>query len=395
MTPEQKPQTLATIPRLTLRREDTGPALVSEFITECRNRGLSQATITRYSHVGQEFFQQCGMSPREVRPRDVRAYLAWMSERGATDHTLYQALAALRSMFRFAEAFEIVPISPARSVQQRPYRRNIPKPLSEDEINRLIEAATKPRDRALLYFMYATGCRISEVANAKIEDVNWDARTVRVIGKGDKQRLAPLNARAIESLRLIIGNRKDGPIFESYPARRVRQPSTRAVLPVLTREEAEAASAAFAKQHQLRGGSMFLWKPYKLWVFAWRERVDGQLRNRRKYIGRVFPRKLRPVTARPQTKPERGLGIPGLRGIIYRLARTAGLGHVYPHRLRHSFATHLLDHNADLFTIKELMGHASISTTQIYAHVSQTKVRETLERCHPHWKATEDAKDEN
>lgn len=364
----------ARIPQHTMsalaRRSDDGIALVSEFLVDCRNRGLSASSLTRYGYIGKEFFEQFpSLRPSEIKPRDIRAYLARMFERGATEHTLCQALSALRSIFRFAEAFEIVPVSPARAVQQRPYRRNLPKPLSEDEINRLIEATTNPRDRACTEFFYSAGCRIAEVAAARVENVNWDARMVLITGKGNKQRFVPLSRRAVDSLKAYVGSRSKGWLFQSFDCVK-KVPDLKVV--------------------RRRGG-------VKEWVIRRQEpheRNGGRITIVTHVLGRIDQvspeeayRKAVELTRRHQAS-EKPMSISMIRQVIYRAARKAGLGHVTPHQLRHSFATHLHDHGADIFTIKELLGHADISTTSIYTHVSQASMRETLKQCHPHWKGT-------
>lgn len=358
-------------PRTALaRRSDDGLALASEFLTDCKNRGLAESSIRRYGYICRDFFQQfASLKPSEIKPRDIRAYLAWMSERGATEHTLCQALSALRSIFRFAEAFEVVLVSPARAVQQRPYRRNLPKPLSEEQINRLIEATRIPRDRALVEFFYSTGCRIAEVASARVEDVNWDSRTVRVIGKGDKQRYVVLNRRAADSLKAYVGGRSKGWLFQA-------QDSVRKVPDIEVVKRANGVREWVVRRtepHERNGG-----RPTMV------TRVLGA-------VDRVSPEEAHAKAVeltRRATISDQPMSRNQIRVVIYRAARAAGLGHVHPHQLRHSFATHLLDNGADIFTIKELLGHAELSTTAIYTHVSQTKMRETLERCHPHWKGT-------
>lgn len=371
-----KPLLIATrIPQRTMsalaRRSNDGIALVSEFLADCRNRGLSASSLTRYGYIGKEFFEQfSSLRPSEIKPRDIRAYLAWLHDRGMTEHSINQALSALRSLFRFAEDFEIVPVSPARSVQPRPYKRNLPKPLGEDEINRLIEATTNPRDRALVEFLYATGCRRAEVVNVKVEDVNWDARTVLVTGKGNKQRFVPLNRRAVDSLKAYVGSRSKGWLFQARDCVR-KVPDIEVIRGRSGAREWRVRIFGFVEKNGIRSQTTIT-HPLG--------RVD-----------RVTPeeayRKAVELTRRAQTS-DKPMNKTSMYLLIRGIARRAGLGHVHTHQLRHTFATHLHDHGADIFTIKELLGHSDISTTSIYTHVSQTSMRKTLEQCHPHWKGT-------
>ncbi len=373
-TPEpERSDSTALAPREAITpRSENSLALLSYFLTDCAHRGLADSTITRYSQLGQEFFEHCpGLRPGEIKPRDIRAYLSWLVDRGVTEHTLQQALSALRSIFRFAEAFEIVSVSPARSVQQRRYKRSIPRPLSEEDIERLIDATTNLRDKAIVEFLYSTGCRISEAVGARIEEVSWSERTVRVIGKGDKMRLVPLSRRAIESLSKYLDMRDTGWLFQADAK------SPRAWR--LSQNQEGFWEARWREVTRMPDGtsearivSRTLGKTVEMSEHQAEDKIRSILSERRA--------ELQPVAA---NKP---LSKCCVRVAIDRAARAAGLGHVHPHQIRHSFATHLLDHGADIFTIKEFLGHADLSTTSIYTHVSQTKMRETLERCHPHWR---------
>ncbi|HEX5451763.1 MAG TPA: tyrosine-type recombinase/integrase, partial [Candidatus Limnocylindrales bacterium] len=184
---------------------------------------------------------------------------------------------------------------------------------SEAEVERLLAAAADlgPRDAALLELLYAAGLRISEALRIDLEDVSFDGAFVRVIGKGDRERLVPIGEVAIDALQTWLR----GP------------------------------RATLLEQHHVdpvRGGPVFL----------------GD-RGRR--------------LARQQAW-----------ATVHRAAAAAGLGgRVSPHTLRHSFATHLLEGGADLRIVQELLGHASISTTQLYTHLTGERIREVYARAHP------------
>jgi integrase/recombinase XerD len=197
--------------------------------------------------------------------------------------------------------------------------RYLPETLTIDDVERLLEAAgteddpapTRLRDRALLELLYAAGLRISEALGLDREDLSLDAAFVRVIGKGDKERLVPVGDVALGVLERWIG----GPRVGLLAAGHVQPP---------------------------RGGPLFL----------------GD-RGRR--------------LARQQAW-----------AAVKRAAAAAGLSdRVSPHTLRHSFATHLLEGGADLRIVQELLGHASISTTQLYTHLTGERIREVYARAHP------------
>jgi integrase/recombinase XerD len=191
--------------------------------------------------------------------------------------------------------------------------RLLPETLTPAEVERLLAAPPQDdlRDRALLELLYACGLRISEALQLDLEDLSLEGAFVRVIGKGDKERLVPVGEVAVEALRAWI----DGP---------------RALL--LERHHVAP----------IRGGPLFL------------------------------------------AGTGKRLGRQQAWSVVKRAAERAGLAaHVSPHTLRHSFATHLLEGGADLRIVQELLGHASISTTQLYTHVTGERIREVYARAHP------------
>ena len=362
-----------SLPQNRKPRARTAIDLLNEFLDNGkRERLYSPATVWRYRVVTGEFLNFIGeLDLALVRPRDIRAYLASMLERGASDQTLRQTLCALRSLFRYLEMCEVVAVSPARAVQTRRMRRRLPKPLSEDDVNKLIDSAENLRDKALIEFTYSSGCRIAEVAGARIENLNWSNRTVAVIGKGDKERLVPLGTRAIALLQSYLGTRTEGWLFQ-------------------------------AEGHHDQGGALLSVRRLGKWQGKWRENYafdpKGRLTwtDQTKLLGKMsevtreqakaeLARIVSSLPPRPRPTKAQPLTTRAIRDIVRKTALRAGLVHVSPHRLRHSFATHLHDHGADILTISRLLGHSSVATTQIYTDVSQKKARETLERCHPHW----------
>jgi len=374
-----KPNGLAIIPRHAIMlRCESGLALVADFLRECEYRGLVKATRTRYAHVCKEFFMHLGsLAPKAIRPRDVRAYLGWLMDRGASNHTLQQNLCAIRAMFRFAEAFEIVSVSPARAIQTRRYHRRLPKTLSEEEVNALIDSQENLRNKTLIVVFYSTGCRVAEAAGMRVRDLSWAQRSITVIGKGDKERIVPLNSRALRMLEEYLGDRKAVWLFQSEG-----QPDQRGkVTPCLNCRSNPCGQwkGVWRVNYSLEAGGKLTWrlKSRHLGKISEvsREQAQAQLE---KIVGTVPPRP-RPVKDAPLTTSQ-------IRWIIRKAGMKAGIGRVRPHMLRHSFATHLLDRGADIFTIATLLGHVSLNTTMIYTHVSMSKIQETLEKFHPHWR---------
>jgi integrase/recombinase XerD len=245
--------------------------------------------------------------------------------------SLRRRAASIRGFYRFAYGDELIETDLAGRIDLPRQSRLLPDPLDVEQTNRLLEASggspadgravddatTGPariRDRALLELLYAAGLRISEALNLDREDLSLDGGFVRVIGKGNKERLVPVGEVALDWLGRYLD--------QVRPAWLVFAERTGPVAP--------------------RGGPVF-------------------------------------VTARG-----RRLGRQAAWTIVKRAARDAGLSdRVTPHTLRHSFATHLLEGGADLRIVQELLGHASISTTQLYTHLTGERIREVYARAHP------------
>jgi integrase/recombinase XerD len=283
-------------------------------------RGLAPATIRAYRADLQDFAAARGTTPSWADGPDAALrYLAARTRRGRrTDPglaptSLRRRAAAIRGFYRFAfgEGFIAKDIGAHLDLPRMP--RLLPETLTPAETERLLAAAPGDAllDRALLELLYAAGLRISEALRLDLEDVSLDGAFVRVIGKGDRERLVPVGEVALDALRAwLVG--------------------------------ARAALVAAHHVAPVRGGPMFL----------------GPSGRR---------------LARQQAWT-----------IVKRAAAAAGLsGRVSPHTLRHSFATHLLEGGADLRIVQELLGHASISTTQLYTHVTGERIREVYARAHP------------
>jgi integrase/recombinase XerD len=286
-------------------------------------RGLSEATISAYGGDLRAFEAHAG--PGWDRGPEAAVRFLASSARGARRGTeglaptsLRRRAAAIRAFYRFAYAEGLIGVDVAAQLDLPRQSRLLPETLSVAEVEALLEATggedgepRAVRDRALLELLYAAGLRVSEALGLDREDLSLEGGFVRVIGKGDRERLVPVGEIAIDWLSRWI----DGP--------RGSWISTSHVAPI-------------------RGGPVFVTE-----------------RGRR--------------LARQQAW-----------ATVKRSADRAGLAErVSPHTLRHSFATHLLEGGADLRVVQELLGHASISTTQLYTHLTGERIREIYARAHP------------
>jgi len=300
---------------------------IDEYLTYLEvERGLSPATIRAYRTDLADFAASRGVGQAWGSSADPAiGYLAARTRRGRprdpglAPSSLRRRAAALKGFYRFAYGEGLIKRDVAAHLDLPRPSRLLPETLTVAETERLLEAAgdeasPQPgglRDRALLELLYAAGLRISEAIGLDREDLSTDGAFVRVIGKGDKERLVPVGDIALDWLaRWTSGPR----------------PALLAIGHVAPR----------------RGGPLFLGDR------------GGRLARQQAWAS------------------------------VKRAAARAGLAdRVSPHTLRHSFATHLLEGGADLRVVQELLGHASISTTQLYTHLTGERIRDVYSRAHP------------
>jgi site-specific recombinase XerD len=378
--------------------------LTRDFLIFGRQRGYSEATQRSYRFALKNFFNFFkGIDIRTIRPAEIRQWLHWLQSRGASPKTLNVRLSAIRAFLDRAVLHGFVGINVARQLRRRQLQRSLPKFLTQPEMVRLIEAAQNKRDRALLETMYATGARAAELRGMRVENLNRGERTIKVLSKGQKERLMILGTKALGAIDAYLRGRETGPLFATRDdgrerrQRLLRVPQTRPApqggLSIDRRDKTwmcwwrETRVLPGGKTKRiLRGktvGSLKKFPTRELAQFAMR-RVLARIPHA---LDPAPPRAPRPI---PPPKELRPLSYTHVRQILRDTGARAGLPGLYPHVIRQSFATHLLENGADLRSIQELLGHVAITTTQIYTHCSMTHLRSTLERCHPHWKEKAD-----
>ncbi len=247
----------------------------------------------------------------EVEPGHFANYLSWRKRSGLAAASIKLEAVALRIFFRFLLARKVLTINPAENLCVPRVEKYLPETLNGSAISRLLESVSEAdplglRDRAMLELLYASGLRISELCNIRLEGLDLAEGMIRVTGKGNKTRLVPVGSEALRAIGRYLELERP-----KLVARRT-------------------------------GAEIFL-----------------SVRGRKLTPQRVWQ-------------------------LLKRYAARAGLdANVYPHLLRHSFATHLLAGGADLRIIQEMLGHADISTTQIYTHVDSSHLRSVHKKFHP------------
>jgi len=345
--------------------------LLQGFLRDIEIKGRSRHTVTAYRDSIADFLDfTLGLSMAEVSHHEISEWLHFLKTKNVKNSTMGRNLYALRVFFRYVIFEGLRQDSPADLIQGPRVSRPLPHWLSVAEMRQLLAAADNLRDHILIAFMWDTGCRVSEVVGARIENIEWNVGTIKVLGKGNKERLTPFGRRTLESLQAYLGERKNGPVFTS--------------------EE-----NGFGPNIQQGGVSR---DRYGTWRGYWRE-TDATTGKRRMLSARLGDYELGTkeqaraaltkhldgkALAHPQ--PVTPLDARSVSRILRTLGVKAGISQkITPHMLRHSFATHMLEGGADLRAIQELLGHSSIVTTQIYTHCSSVHLREALGKAHPSW----------
>jgi site-specific recombinase XerD len=296
----------------------------------------------------------------EVTHLDIRDFLATIAQKGLKRSSVWAAMSALRCFFDFLNMGGLINWSPPRFVHLPRRKRTVPRVLTEKQVSLLTSGARDLRERTMIEVLYGTGARAGEVRNMRVEDVDLLARRIRVLGKcGYRYVLFP---RAISSyLRRYIGRRRSGYLFLSHSSPRRLN---------LMRSPNGAWRSYFYKYDPLTQRSdRVYWYARKSEGLTY----DQALRRLKRKISNSTRRI--PIGKKP-------LGDTTVRYVVMRIGLKVGV-HVNPQLLRHTFATHLLDHGADIRMIQKMLGHRSVGTTQAYTHVSMKQVQKVLDKCHP------------
>jgi integrase/recombinase XerD len=296
--------------------KNSSTAVIEAYIDSLwLERGLSENTLTSYRRDLQAYANWLSQNnATELLAADdvaLMKYLGWLARAGRSPRSSSRFLSCIRGFYRYQVREGVLLADPSLDVDSPKLGRPLPKSLSEEEVERLLaapdlELALEFRDRAMLEFLYASGLRVSELVSLRLSQVGFNQGVVRVVGKGNKERLVPMGEEALSWLqRFMQGPRRellgDAPSEVVFPSRRGQQ---------MTRQ-------AF-------------W--YRIKIYGKRVPIKSPLS---------------------------------------------------PHTLRHAFATHLLNHGADLRVVQLLLGHSDLTTTQIYTHVARERMKELHAEHHP------------
>lgn len=270
------------------------PSRAALFLACKKLDGYSQHTIDNYKRILQHFYSVISKDVEQITTMDIRMYLALRTKDNLKRSTIATITGGLKSFFSWLTDEEYISKNPMKKIKNMKKEKRLRKALTREELELLREACQTQRDKAMLEVFYSTGCRLAEILNLNKSDINWTSGSVRVIGKGDKERIVFLNARSALHLKMYLNSRND-----SNPA-----------LFVSTRQPHERLS--------------------------------------RRGIERVFSS----------------------------LGKRAGINKpVYPHILRHTTATNMINNGASLMEVQLYLGHDSPDTTQIYAEMDAQAIQ--------------------
>ncbi len=274
--------------------------------------GLSENTLIAYRTdltIAAHFLNAKGLNFRKASKNQIKRFLVFRNTKVAP-RSAARTLSSLRRFYRWLLRENLIQFDPTTEIDPPVIGRSLPKTLSENDVEALLQAPSTDclgvRDTAMLELLYASGLRVSELISLQINQLNAQIGVIRIIGKGNKERLVPVGEAALSAIKAYL----DG-------GRREICANTRSGAMFITKRGAAMSRQAF-------------WQNTK------------------------------------------------------RYAKQAGItADVSPHTLRHAFATHLLNHGADLRTLQMMLGHADLSTTQIYTHVAKARLQSLHQRHHP------------
>ncbi len=281
---------------------------IQDFVTYLKKeRFFSEHTLRCYSRDLRDFFAWVSKAPEDVTPRDVSRYVSFLSRKGYSPRSISRKLSALRSFFRYMKRGGLVEENPAKAVGNPKVGKSLPSYLTEEEVRALLAAPKSARDRAILWLLYQTGIRVSELCGLRLQDVDLKGKRLRVRGKGKRERVVFFGDEAGKALLQYLRDERP----------------------------------AYVERHPECADALFLSRKGKLSDMS-------------------------------------------VRRMLKRAAQEAGIHkEVYPHLLRHTFATHMLERGVDLRAVQKFLGHKNIETTEVYTHVSIRRLVEVYDRTHP------------
>lgn len=285
------------------------------FLDYCRSEcHLADNTVAAYRRDLARFDAWIGTRRvADLKVADLSDYMGSLADAGLAPASIARTIVAMRMYFKYLQLEGVLKENRAELLGSQKLWERIPEVLSPAAVERFLKAPRRSdvlwvRDRALLEVLYASGCRVSEVATLRLPELNLDEGYAKVKGKGSKQRMTPLGEQAVDALHRYLDD----------------------VRPELMKQRMD----------------------YDHFVFV--SRTGKSLRRE------------------------------AIWELVKKYAKVAGIpASISPHSMRHSFATHMLAGGADLRQVQEMLGHASIATTQIYTHVDQTRLKQVHHKFHP------------
>ncbi|RTE67167.1 tyrosine recombinase XerC [Amphritea opalescens] len=298
----------------------SGNAALDGFYTYLSSeRQYSRHTLSNYQRDLArllDYLQHSTMFPdgkvdwARIEPKHIRNFVAWVHREGLGGKSIQRLLSAIRSFYKYLHREGLVQQNPALGIQAPKSPRRLPQTLDVDQLSQLLDSDAdqndplESRDQAMLELIYSSGLRLSELVSLDLHSIDWQDASLRVLGKGAKERLLPIGGKAMQALDRWLDLRDS------------------------------------------------MARPEEMALFV----------------------------------SKRGTRI-STRSVQLRIDRRAKMQHtqgkVYPHRLRHSFASHMLESSGDLRAVQELLGHADISTTQIYTHLDFRHLMDVYDKAHP------------
>ena len=300
-------------------------------------KGSAKNTIISYKKDLEELFDFLkDIKIEEITTKDLKKYLEFLYKNGVATSTMARHISAIKQFFNFLQLENIITENPASLLDHPKIQAHIPEILTEKEIEKLLDTAKKDKSNygiqlyTMLELLYATGLRISELVEMKISDIQKKYRSdglytiddfLIINGKGNKERLIPINKTAKDALIKYINLRES-----------------------------------------LLNGKKSEWLWTTMATFSKDKKDTKVIFKKDNHIARqIFALNLKQLAIESNINPEK----------------------VHPHILRHSFATHILQRGADLRVVQELLGHSDISTTQIYTHIADEKLKKIVNELHP------------